>query len=110
MISLQSVTPEQELQRAREAQRLLDDPLFKAARENLEGQLTQLRRDVPIGQTEMHTRLILMGQIADRFFGYFEQIAQTGLLAQVHLDDLEKRRRTLSQRLQSYAQWGRNAL
>lgn len=104
------MTPDEELQRAREAQRWLDDPMFKAARADMEGQLVQLRRDVPIGQTDMHTRLILMGQIADRFFGYFEQIAQTGKFAQLHLEELEQRRRTIGQRLAAYAQLGRNGI
>ena len=53
-------TEEQQLQRAGEARQILESPIFQDARKDLESQLAQLRRQVPIGQTEMHTKLIMM--------------------------------------------------
>jgi len=88
----------------------MEDPLFKAAREDVYGQLRAARISAPTTDTLLHSKLILMEQMADRFFGYFTQISQTGQFAQIHLDELEQRRRTLSDRLKSYATWGRNGL
>jgi hypothetical protein len=104
------MTPEQELQRAREAESLLNSPLFVEARQSLERQLAALRRDVNIHSTEMHTRLILMEQLSGRFFSFFEQALQTGKMAQVKLQD-EERRRTLQERaVDMFRRQGRNAL
>jgi len=104
------MSPEQEMERARQAQRLLEDPLFKAAREDVYGQLRAARISAPTTDANLHSSLILMEQMADRFFGYFQQMAQTGQFAQLHLDELEQRRRGLAERLKSYATWGRNGL
>lgn len=101
---------EQELQRAREAQRWLDDPTFKAAREDVYAQLKAARIAAPTTDTILHSRLILMEQMADRFFGFFQQIADTGKFAQLHLDDVERRQKGLRERLASYAMFGRNGL
>lgn len=102
------MTPEQELQRAASMERLLDDPLFKEARANLASDLAQLRASVPIADTLMHTRLIMLEQIAAKFFGYFEFTAQTGKLAKLQLDELEQRRKTLGDRLRIYQTLGRS--
>lgn len=104
------MTPEQELRRAGEAQRLLDDALFKAAREDVYGQLRAARIAAPTTATELHSRLILMEQIADRFFGYFDQIAQTGKFAQDYLTGQQEQRKSWAQRMRTYAQMGRAGL
>lgn len=104
------ISPEEELQRAREAQAFMDAPLFKLARDDLYNKLQSLRRSAQPTQTDLHTRLILMEQLADQFFGYFEQIAQTGQLASDFMEQAEKRNRGFMERLQQYASFGRNAL
>lgn len=104
------MTPEEELRRARDAERLVNDPMFQEGRKYLEAQLSQLRRDVPIHQTEMHTRLILMEQLALRFFGFFDQAIQTGKFAQVRLAEEEKRRSLREQAVAMFSRHGRNAL
>lgn len=104
------MTLDDELRRAAEAQRWLDDPLFKAAREDVLGQLRAARISAPTTDTMLHSKLILMEQMADRFFGYFEQLAQTGKFARVELDQIEARRKGLRDRLASYASFGRNGL
>lgn len=98
------------LQKAREARAMLDSPLFVEARANIAGQLEQLRRDVPIAATEMHTRLILMGQLADRFFGFFEQLAQTGKMEELRLADERRRQNLIEQGLMMFRQRGRGAM
>lgn len=104
------MTLEEELRRADQAQRLLEDPLFKAAREDVIQQMKGARLSASPADTNLHSKLILMEQVADRFFGYFEQIAQTGKFASLELQQQENRQRGLMDRLQSYLSWGRNGL
>lgn len=104
------MSPEQELQRAREAARLLEDPLFKAAKDDVYGQLSAARRAALTTNPAQCADLVRFEQIADKFFGYFQQIAQTGQFAQLHLNELEQRRKGLAERLRSYATFGRNGL
>lgn len=104
------MTPEQERLRAGEARQMLDSALFQAARNDLEEKLAQLRRTVPISSTEMHTRLILMEQLKEQFFGYFEQIAQTGKLADIQLEQERKRRSLLEEGIALFQRNGRNGV
>jgi len=104
------MTLEDELRKAAEAKQVLEAPIFIAARANLEAQLAEARRVVPIRETEMHTRLILMEQLAQRFFGYFEQIAQTGKMAQIQLEKSREQQSMLERGIAMFRTSGRNAL
>lgn len=103
------MTPEQELQRAGEARQIIDSPMFVAAREQLEAQLKQIRRTVPVTQTDMHTRLILMEQLMGYFFDYFDQIAQTGRLAEMKMEEDRRRASLMEQGIAMFQKFGRNA-
>ena len=98
------------LERARQARAMLDSALFQEARKDLEGQMQHLRRTVAISSSEMHTRLILMEQLADRFFGFFEQLAQTGQMAELELAEEERRRGLIERGLLMFQRGGRGAL
>lgn len=104
------MTPEEELRRAGEAKQILNSALFLEARKNLEEQLASLRRSVPIRETEMHTRLIIMEQIKENFFGFFDQLAQTGRMAELHLQEKERQRGLLERGLLMFRTAGRNGL
>lgn len=104
------MSPEQELARAGEARQMLNSTLFQEARANLEGQLAQLRRTVPLSSTEMHTRLILMEQLKEQFFGYFEQLAQTGRLVELQMEQERRRKTLLEQGIAMFRTGGRNAV
>lgn len=104
------MTPEEELRRAGEARQILNSALFIEARKNLEEQLASLRRSVPIRETEMHTRLIIMEQLKESFFGFFEQLAQTGRMAELHLQEKERQRSLLEKGLLMFRTAGRNGL
>jgi len=104
------MTPEQELHRAREAQQLLDSDLFQAARKNLEDQLATIRRTVPIRDTDMHTRIILMGQLWENLVGYFEQLALTGKLAEIQLREKEQHRSIFERGVAMFRTSGRNSI
>ena len=81
--------------------------MFKAAREDVYGQLKAARISAPTTDTALHSKLILMEQMADRFFGYFEQIAQTGKFARLELDRQDQMRSREAARMASYFQGGR---
>ena len=104
------MTLEEELRRAGEARQVLDAPIFQAARQDIEAQLAQLRRTVPIRETEMHTRLILMEQLWSNLLGYFEQIAQTGKMAEIQMEERRKQQSLVEKGLAIFRTGGRNAL
>ena len=99
---------EAERLRAGEARQIMEAPIFVAARRHLEEQLANSRRKVPLRDTDMHTRLILMEQLAGTFFDYFEQLAQTGKMAEMQLREAEEKRSIYEQGLSLFRQRGRN--
>lgn len=103
------MTPEQEIRLAGEAAQILKSPMFEQARANLVSQLAELRRRVPITETLMHTRLILMEQLMGYFFDYFDQIALTGKFAEMKLEEEAKRKTIMEQGIAMFRKMGRNA-
>jgi len=104
------MSPEQELARAGEARQMMNSQLWQDAKADLEGKLATLRRTVPISSTEMHTRLILMEQLKEQFFGYFEQLAQTGRMVEFQLDEQRRRQSLLEKGVAMFRTSGRNGL
>lgn len=104
------MSPEQELHRAGEARQMLNSMLWQEARADLESKLAQLRRTVPISSTEMHTRLILMEQVKEQFFGYFEQMAQTGRMAEIQMEQDRQQRSLIEKGIAMFRTGGRNAV
>ena len=91
----QPKTPEQEVARAGEARRLLDSPLFIEMRVRVESTMAAQRRAVPVRDTDMHTRLILMEQLWGNVIDFFEQTAQTGQMAQLQI----QQQRSIAERM-----------
>lgn len=104
------MSPDQELARAGEARQMLNSSLFQEARASLESQLAQVRRSVPISATEMHTRLILMEQLKEQFFGFFEQLAQTGRMVELQLEEQRHQRGLIEKGIAMFRTSGRNAV
>lgn len=101
---------QEQLRRAEAAQRILGDPLIKEARAAIETQLAESRRRVPIADTLMHTKLIMLEQLAGQFFAVFEEAVQTGKIAAFHLEE-ERRRESLRERaVGAFRRAGRGAL
>lgn len=88
-------SPEEELQRGGEAARLLDTQLWKEMRESIEKTLAAQRRAVPLNQTEMHTRLIITEQLWGQIMDWFQQVADTGRMAEIQI----QQQRSLMQRM-----------
>jgi hypothetical protein len=72
---------EQQVRRAHEARSLLEHPLFVEAAREVEGRLEHWRRNVPLADQIMHTRLIVAGQQWDIFKGFLVETLTTGALA-----------------------------
>lgn len=103
------MSPEEEIIRAGEARQILDSRMMKEARENLEAQLSHLRRSVPIKDTDMQSRVILMEHMYVLLMAWFEQIAQTGQMAEITLRERERQRNFLEQGVMMFKRMGRNA-
>lgn len=104
------MTPEEELRRAGEARQMLDSAIFQDARKNVEEQLATVRRNVPIRDTDMHTRVVLMGQLWDSLTGYLEQLAQTGKMAEIELRQKEWQQKIMERGIAMFRTSGRNAV
>jgi hypothetical protein len=74
---------------------LLSHPAFQAARAQILEGIAQRRRTVPIQDTAMHTRLILLEQCWGAIEAYLEQARQTGEMTKFQVAETEKRRGVL---------------
>lgn len=95
MIDFKPKSPEEELIRGGDAARLLDSPLWKEMREKIEGTLADGRRTVPLREVEMHTRLIITEQLWAKMLEFFQEIADTGRMAELQI----QQQRSLQQRI-----------
>lgn len=84
------MSPEEELIRAGHANDVLNSPIFIEARRRMDSTLAEQRRKVPLRDTEMHTRLILMEQLWGNLTDWLEQTAQTGKFAELQLAQKRK--------------------
>jgi len=104
------MTPEQELRKAAEAEQILNSVIFQEAIANIGEQLATVRRTVPIKDQDMHTRLILMEQLWGNLLGFFQQLAQTGKMAQIQLREQERQRSLIEQGIAMFRGSGRNSI
>lgn len=91
----------QEQIKAAESEQVLQNPQFKAACEYVDAMLRESRRQVPIRDTAMHTQLIQMEQIWQRFVGFLEESLTTGRLANLQLQQEETRMEWLRNKVAS---------
>jgi hypothetical protein len=103
------MSPEEEVIRAGEARQILDSRMMADARKNLEDQLAALRRSVPIKDTDMQSRIILMEHMYVLLMSWFEQIAQTGKMAELTLRQREQQRYLSELNMKAFHDVGRNA-
>jgi hypothetical protein len=80
-----------EKQRGHDAQRIMDDPLFKEALERIETGLIDSMKLVPMADRDTQHELILTMQLLHRFKGIFTEIMQTGKMAQMQEDTMSNR-------------------
>ena len=86
-------TLEDEVRRGNEAKMLINHDLYKEAWQAYADALTSKRRQIPMKDTEMHTRLILAEQVMHAVKGWFEDTVTTGKMAEVQLKQGEEKKR-----------------
>lgn len=89
------MTTEEEVRRGQEARIVLDNRIFIEACNKLDAELRLLRERVPMGDTEMHTRIILAEQMHAKVLDYLTAVMSSGEAADLQL----RERRTLSERI-----------
>lgn len=88
-------TPEEEIVRAGEAKRIVESVMWQEAVKHIEASLASQRQAVPLRETEMHTRLIIAEQVFVKLQDFFQQIVDTGQMAEITLAN----QRSLRQRM-----------
>lgn len=87
---------DQEIRDGHEAQRLLDNPLFKKAFDNIESGLIDRMRFVPMADIDTQHELVLSLQLLNQIKKQVITVVQTGTLAKVQKESmLEKAKRVM---------------
>ena len=76
-------TPDEEIRDARDAQRLLDDPVFKKAFNQLESAVIDKLRHVEISNIETQHELVLTLQLLGSLKGQFKTAIESGKMAEI---------------------------
>lgn len=84
MIS-ESPTPQQEISRAGEAERVLATPVFKEACNRIDAELRLMRESVKLSDTDMHTRLIIAEQLWGKLLDHLKAVMLSGDYAREQL-------------------------
>jgi hypothetical protein len=77
------MTLDEEIRRARDADRILNDPLFKSAFSDIESALVDSLRRIPIGDRDGQHEVVLMIQLLNRIKSNFTELIQTGKMADI---------------------------
>lgn len=86
------MSPKEELIRAGRANEVLDSALFKEMRAHIKGKIEAQIISAPIIDQTLHTRLILMAQLWRAVEQWFEQIAETGKMAEIQIEQEKQKR------------------
>ena len=89
------MSPEEELVRAGEARQMLDSRIFIEASQRVIEGLAAQRKQVPIRDTDMHTKLIMSEQLWLSIQGWLEQTAETGKFAEFSIRQREAQKKGL---------------
>lgn len=85
------MNPDEEIRKGQEAERLLNEPLMKAAFMGIESGLVENMKRVPIGDTKTQHELILSLQLLSQLKAHFLTIMQTGKMARIQKESMAKR-------------------
>jgi len=93
-------TPDEEIRDARDAQRLLDDPVFKKAFNQLESAVIDKLRHVEISNIETQHELVLTLQLLGSLKGQFKTAIESGKMAEIQKEQsLAQKVRALTARV-----------
>ena len=79
------MTPQDEIKNARDAQRLLDDPIFQKAFQHIESTLIERMKTVEISNVETQHELILSLQLLGSLKTQFKTAIDSGKMAEMTL-------------------------
>lgn len=85
------MTPDEEIRKAHEAERLLNEPMMKAAFLGIESGLVENIKRVAIGDTKTQHELVLTLQLLEKLKGHFLTVMQTGKMAKIQKESMAKR-------------------
>jgi hypothetical protein len=91
------MSPEQEVQRGNRAQQILDDPMVKAALDEIGQTIIDQWRMCPVKDMEMREKLWMMFNVRHRFIDALREHIDTGKLAKKTLLDEAERKSYLQQ-------------
>ncbi len=91
------MTPQEEVNRAQRAKNILDDPLFKEAREQIEAEFWRLFRNAAVNDAEALQQIKCMQYMHGKYFDYLGRVIQNGKLAEIEIERVKKK--TLKERL-----------
>lgn len=74
-----------EIRRAAEARMILDHELVREALASLREGIESQRLRAPVKDTDLHTRLIMLEQVAHGFEAWFRRAIESGEMAEVRL-------------------------
>jgi len=75
------MTRDEEIRQGRNSERVLNDPLFKAAFDHIESNLINALKRMPIGDRDGQHEVVLMLQLMNRLQGFFTEMIETGKMA-----------------------------
>lgn len=78
-------TPEKEIERAAEAERVLNTPVFREACNRIDAELRMMRESVAMTDTDMHARLILAEQMWGKLLDHLRSLMISGDYARERL-------------------------
>lgn len=85
------MSPDEEIRKGQEAERLLNEPLMKSAFMGIESGLVENMKRVPMGDTKTQHELILSLQLLSQLKAHFLTIMQTGKMARIQKESMAKR-------------------
>lgn len=85
------MTEQQQVQRAREAALVLDNPAYVEAMRQLKGQVIAQWKECPVRDREGQLLLLQLAKLTDKFEAMLTGMVETGKLAQ-HRIDLDRER------------------
>lgn len=91
------MTPQEEIKRAEEAKLVVENPMFKGAIQEVRQGIVNSLGNSPMGDEKTHNRLAIALQIVNQIERILEQHIQTGVLAQIQLEDQSKFARRVNQ-------------
>lgn len=92
------MTEQQQVQRAREAAQVLDNPAYQEAMNQLKAQVVAQWKDCPVRDREGQLLLLQLAKLADKFESLLSGMVETGKLAQHRIDLDRERNETMAKR------------